>query len=98
MRDIAVLNTGDIDLSSGDISTADTTDFHKKNILLAKPGDFKHAPTLGVNLRNYINSNRTERLLRSVRKNFLKVGINVVNLEISKSSGILKEEGRYEED
>ena len=97
MRGIGLTNTGDIDLSSGDIQLSDVTDFHKKHILLAKTGDFKHAPTIGVQVRNFINSNKRETLLRRIRKNFLKVGINVVNLSLNAQTGILTETGRYEE-
>lgn len=96
MRDIAVKNNGDVAFVDGDITSADTTDFHKKNVLLAKPGDFKHAPEIGVHIRNYINTNRTETLLRAVRRNFLKIGLDVVSLSIDQ--GVLTETSRYEED
>ena len=92
MRDIAVKEDGDIYLQE-DITYADTTDFHKKNVLLAKPGDFKHAPEVGVHVRNYINSNQKETLLRTIRRNFLKIGLEVVSLRID--SGVLIEESRY---
>ena len=94
MRDIAVKKDGDVYLQ-GDIEVADTTDYHKKNVLLAKPGDFKHAPDLGVNLRMYVNTNNIETLLRSIRKNLLSIGMNVISLQVDR--GVLTEESRYEE-
>jgi len=101
MKDLAVKENGDIYLGGeglqaqidSDIAVADTTDFHKKNVLLAKPGDFKHAPEIGVHIRNYVNTNRTETLLRDIRRNFLKIGLNVLSLRIDE--GVLTEESNY---
>lgn len=93
MKDIAVKENGDIYLGD-DIELKDTTDYHKKNVLLIKPGDLKHAPEIGVHIRNYINTNQKETLLRAIRRNFLKIGLNVVSLRIE--SGILIEDSEYE--
>jgi hypothetical protein len=97
MKDIAVQQDGDIYISDeGDISIANTTDYHKKNVLLAKPGDFKHIPEVGVHIRNYINSHEKEGLLRRIKKNFLKIGLTVVSLRIT--NNILKEKSYYNEE
>lgn len=94
MRDIAVNKDGDVYLGD-DIAITDTTDYHKKNVLLAKSGDFKHAPEIGINIKSYINTNQTETLLRAIRRNFLNIGLDVVSLKIER--GVLNEESRYED-
>lgn len=93
MRDIAVQENGDIYLGE-DIVITNTISYHKKNVMLMKKGDLKHAPGIGVNIRNYVNSYKTEKMLRAIRRNFTKVGINVVSLKLENNT--LIEQGTYE--
>ena len=47
MIDILQTSTGDVELSD-DLIRTEATEQHKRDLLLASQGDFKEAPTVGV--------------------------------------------------
>lgn len=94
MIDFKHTNDGDIDLSTDDIQTDISDGWHKRDIIISKPGEIIEAPTLGVGVFNFLNDENPENLLRSVRQNFTKDGLKVVKL--SYINGVLTEESYYE--
>lgn len=96
IQDILLTNDGDVDFSGGDISMATTeraTGQHKRDILMASPGDFKEFPRLGVGAVEYIQGD-TEMFLRDVRKQMQADGITVIQVAFS-TKGELIVEGGY---
>ena len=92
MRDILLTDSGDIDLTGGDLSAAYTeraTGQHKRDILLAAPGDFHQAPTLGVDDAGLF--------LRDVRRNMEVDGITVTRVAFD-NNGNLVIDGGYKHD
>ena len=98
MIDLLHTQDGDIDLSTGDLQMAETdqaTGQHKRDILLASPGDYKDDPPLGVAVVDYINSESSSLFLREVSKQMTRDGIKVRRVAFS-SEGKVVIEGGYE--
>lgn len=98
MIDILHTPDGDIDLSSGDLVWCDTeraTDQHKRDILLASPGDFKESPTVGVGAAEYLNDEAPGLFLREVRKQMQADGIRIKRVAFA-ADGELEIQGSYE--
>ena len=86
MRDILQTADGDIDFTGDDFVLAPTeraTGQHKRDILLAAPGDFKEAPTLGVAAVEYIQDD-AELFLRNVRKQMQEDGMNITRVAFNR--------------
>lgn len=99
MNDILHTADGDIDFTVGDLQTATTdrtTEQHKRDILLAAPGDFKEAPTVGVGAVEYLNDENPGLFLRDVRKQMQADGMTVERVEFDNDGGLVIE-GGYED-
>lgn len=95
MTDIKHTDTGDIDVSAGDILTATSDYQHQADILLARKGYYKERPTVGVGVEDYINETEPEELLRSVRKEFAGDGMKVTKVTIA-ATGEIETDAHYE--
>lgn len=82
MIDIQHTESGDIDLSTGDLLYAESTARHQRDILLAGKGHYKESPETGVGAMEYINDNEPENLLRSIRKEFTRDGMKVTKVSM----------------
>ena len=99
MRDILLTDSGDIDLTGGDLSAAYTeraTGQHKRDILLAAPGDFHQAPTLGVDAAGYVQDD-AGLFQRDERRNMEVDGITVTRVAFD-NNGNLVIDGGYKHD
>lgn len=99
MRDILMTADGDIDVTVGDLQTAAayrTTEQHKRDILMAAPGDFKETPTAGVGAVEYLNDENLGLFLRDVRKQMQADGMTVERVEFDPDGGLIIE-GDYED-
>ena len=97
IRDILQTADEDLDFFEGDLSIATTervTGQHKRDILLAAPGDFAEHPTVGVAAVDSIQDD-TEQFLRNVRKQMQADGIVVTEVTFD-AAGALIIEGGYE--
>lgn len=98
MQDILQTADGDLDLTRGDLRQASTdraTAQHKRDILMAAPGDFKESPTLGVGAVEYIQG-ESELFLRDVRKQMQADGMRVDRVAFE-DDGSLVIDGGYDE-
>lgn len=98
MKDILMTAAGDVDFTAGDLQPADTyraTEQHKRDILLAAPGDFKEAPAVGVGAVEYLNDENPGLFLRDVRKQMQADGMIVERVEFDVDGGLVIE-GGYE--
>ena len=80
-------NEGDVfDLKFGDegLSVGPTTEQNKANILLARPGDFKHDPTIGVDLGEALLGDETDLMnyRLKIRRDFALDGLKIKNLDL----------------
>lgn len=99
MEDILQTADGDVDFTAGDLlrtATDRATEQHKRDILLAAPGDFKEAPTVGVGAVEYIQGDAS-LFLRDVRKQMQADGITVREVAFD-GRGNLIVDGSYEND
>lgn len=95
MIDIRQTDDGDVDLTTGDIVLIESTEQHQRDILIAAPGYYKEAPTVGVDsARNILESNPAA-YLRNVRKQFAKDGMRVESVEYN--NGNLNVQAEYED-
>lgn len=77
MIDIKHTTDGDIDLAGGDLTYAESTGQHQRDILLSAKGHHKETPEMGVNVLEYIGDNEPENLFRAIRKEFTRDGMKV---------------------
>lgn len=82
MLDITHTPDGDIELGTGDMAYSESTNQHKRDIVLADKGHYKEVPEAGVGAANFVHDTNPENLLRSIRKEFTKDGMKVKNIGI----------------
>ena len=93
--DIKYTETGDLDLSSGDIKySLDGTEQHKLTTLLSGKGELKERPDLGVGAADYLMDENPSELLRETRRQCERIGIKVRRVFVDQ--GVLKIDGHYE--
>lgn len=80
MIDITLTSGGDVDLTPGDLSFSPSEEQHKRDLLIAGPGDYKQSPLTGVNSLDYLFDTDSSDYLRTVRKQFERDGMRVREL------------------
>lgn len=95
MIDIAFTETGDLDLTTGDIVMTEPTGQHQCDILLASQGDFKESPITGVDSAAYINESDPFEYLRSARLQMTRDGMKIRDIYID-DQGEINIDGEYE--
>lgn len=68
MTDIKHTDTGDLDLSMGDLQYTTSDYQHQKDILLSRKGYYKEFPVMGVDILEHVNETEPEALLRAIKK------------------------------
>lgn len=79
-RDILQTSDGDIKLVAGDIVWGEASLQHQRDILLARRGDYRRAPWLGVGLEDWIDDENPEQLLGEISKQFTADGMTIISL------------------
>jgi hypothetical protein len=83
MRDFQIDADGDLDFSGGDLVITESTQQHQKSIIMAGKCWFKHAPTLGVGLTNYLNEHGSyNQLAASIRRECERDGMIVESVQV----------------
>ncbi len=95
MIDILHDSDFDIDLSSGDLSINDSLSQAQADILIATPGDYHNAPTMGVDSVSYLHSNNKSGYLRAIRKQLTADGQTVNSLSLNANTGELEIDAQY---
>ena len=94
MNDYKHTNKGDIDLATGDLVVAESTDQHQSDILVADKGHYKESPSVGVGIVNFIHDTEPENLLRRLRQECTKDGMKVKRVELK--AGEINIDASYE--
>ena len=76
MIDILQTSTGDVELSD-DLIRPEAPEQHKRDLLLARQGEFKEAPTVGVACVSILHDTDPADFLRTVRKQCERDGMRV---------------------
>lgn len=79
MIDIAQNTDGDVEMTD-DIVLTESTEQHKRDLLLASQGDFKQTPTIGIDCVAFLHDTDPSDFLRTVRKQCEKDGMRVSNV------------------
>ncbi len=95
MTDIALTSNGDMDLTTGDLLFTEPTEQHKRDLLVAGPGDYKENPLAGVNSIDFLLDDDPADYLRTVRKQFERDGMRVSELTMN-AAGELIIDAAYE--
>lgn len=75
--DILRDENGDFLKTGDDVVYGESTRHHQKKILLARKGDIRRHPTVGVGLEDYIDDEDPEEMLRETSRQFIKDGMRV---------------------
>lgn len=88
MRDFKQTESGDLDLSGGDINMIEPTLQHQRDAILTTPGAIKATPLAGVGAETYFNDENPEDLLRKIRQELIKDGMKVKKISMSDTQQI----------
>jgi hypothetical protein len=75
--DILCDDDGDVACQLGDMVLGDATYQHQADLIEANEGVYKQFPTTGVGLDEFLNSEDTAEMLRKIRIQFVKDGMQV---------------------
>lgn len=84
-KDILYTKDGDIATTNGDITIGESTEQHKYVLLLARKGDIRLRPDMGVGVEDYANERDVapiagSSLATSIRRQFTHDGMNVKSI------------------
>lgn len=94
MTDIQFGETGDLLFVDGDISYGESTKQHQRDILLAKPGDYKHAPDATMGINRELKDDDVDEMLGNILVKFRKDGMTFKKLDYK--NGVLEINASYE--
>jgi hypothetical protein len=80
MMDIRLDDDEDLDTSTGDFRTVESTYKHQQNLLLNAKGDFKESPTVCVATNEFIDGEGKAELQREIKRQFVNDGMTVHDL------------------
>jgi hypothetical protein len=83
VTDILLDSDFDVTLKDGDFAVGDATYQHQAILLQAGAGEIKQYPTAGVGVEGYLLDENPATLLREIRSQFTKDGMQVSKVSIS---------------
>lgn len=95
MTDILLTSEGDVDLSD-DLTRIEATEQHKRDLLLAGPGDYKEHPAIGVDALSFLHDADPAEFLRTVRRQCERDGMRVDAINYN-ATGELIIDAEYED-
>ena len=93
--DILFDETGDVACKNGDLVNDDATFQHQKDLLAASEGEYKFDPLVGVGLFEFLDDEDPSQMLRKVRMQFGKDGMNVRIARIN-NKGKMEIDAKYQ--
>lgn len=94
MKDIAIDEDFDLKLKGGDFAVQESTGQHQQCLLLAEKGSYKQYPAVGVGIATYLKDDNSGDLLREIRIQFSKDGMDVNSIGFNGSK--LQIDARYD--
>ncbi|MFR9545358.1 MAG: hypothetical protein SNJ29_07245 [Rikenellaceae bacterium] len=96
MLDYAQQSDGDLNFSSGDIASTESTYQHQRDLLLSAKGHIRSKGEAGVGVLEYMIDSDTEDLLRETRLQFASDGMKVSSLSFDTTTNDLNSVAAYE--
>lgn len=93
--DILLGDDMDLVFRNGDLVIGESTEQHKKLLLLNDKGHMKHAPQYGVGIGGYLNDDNLGELHGEIQEQFEKDGMRITKLKIFENRTI-EVEAHYE--
>lgn len=87
--DLLLDNDFDVMCQGGDIPVGDATHQHQAVLLRVLPGSFKQSPVVGVGVELYLLDESPLVLLREIRLQFTRDGMQVKRLSFDTSGNLL---------
>jgi hypothetical protein len=95
MIDLQLTESGDLHISGSDLLIGDSDAQQQRILLVAQKGSIKQFPDTGVGLLNYLNSSDINSMIREVRHQFEKDGIQVSAITYDESTNVLTYDAQY---
>ena len=96
MTDILFDTDGDLLFVAGDIAYGESTLQHQRDLLLARKGDYRNVPTVGVGIADYLNDDEVEDMQRAISREFGQDGMQVDKVFFDGSTQVLTINASYD--
>jgi phage baseplate assembly protein W len=80
--DILLDESGDLDISGGDLTAGESTQQHIRLILLTQKGQWKDSPVIGADIARIINNEKQQNLRQTIQKELEIDGLTVRRIEL----------------
>lgn len=97
MMDIGLISVAagaDLRIVAGDFVIVESKVEHNKNLIYCNKGEFNENPTICVGAINYVDDENPGDLVAAITAAFLKDGMNVKNVTVSKD-GVIETDAFY---
>lgn len=95
MTDILTDENGEVLTDNGDFVTGNSDYQHQHFLLLFQKGELKEKPDVGTGLINFLNESDIDGMLREIRIQFEKDGMEVKALGFDEQLGKLNYDANY---
>jgi hypothetical protein len=69
-------------IRNGDFVPGESTRQHQRRLLMAHKGEYKQHPLAGVGLRDYVDDENPDAMIREIRKQLVADGMRVDSIQI----------------
>lgn len=63
-----LLNEGALQIINGDFVTGESSQQHVEDVLVARPGEYKQSPFIGVAIEDYLNAPFTPKVIQTLER------------------------------
>lgn len=88
MKDIALTDTGDLQLKNGDFVIQEGTLRHQEHIILAHQGEYKEHPEVGVGIVAALLTDEPNQVLTRIKRQLEYDGMKVAQLRFNQDHSI----------
>lgn len=82
-------------IRNGDFFVGESTPQHQRRLLMAHKGEYKQHPLAGVGLRDFVDDENPDAMIREIRKQLVADGMRVDSINITPNG--LHIDATYEE-
>jgi len=86
MQDILENTDGGLIWENGDISWGEASQQHQRDILLARKGEYRLAPSATVGIADFLQDDNPDEMNRDIRRRFAQDGLTISSMKILNGS------------